>query len=76
MANLDLRTATKDLTLEEIGLVFEICLLWLLVLIVHLYLSGMWLYLAPRTDTKTHVLKKDRTMCSEYNNHSRFNNEH
>ena len=42
-----------------------------------LYSSGMWLDLAPKTDTKKDIcLKKDWTMRSKYDNHSKLNSQH
>ena len=36
-----------------------VCLIWLLILIIRLYLSGMWFGAAPRMDVKkTHAYKK------------------
>ena len=32
-----------------------------------IYMSGVWLGVDPRTDTKNHhVSKRDRTMCSKF----------
>jgi hypothetical protein len=45
-------------------------------LIRHLYLSGIWLNVAPRTDTIRHLFKRDWSTCSKYDIHSRFNNQH
>ena len=54
----------------------KMCLLWLLLLIKHLYSSDMWLGMAPITDTKkTWVLKRLDYMLKIYN-HSRFNSQH
>ena len=30
----------------------ETCLIWLLILLKHLYVSGIWLGVTPKTDTK------------------------
>ena len=40
-------------------------LIWLLILVKHLYLSGMWLRVTPRTDTKKTCSKKNWTLCSK-----------
>jgi hypothetical protein len=45
--------------LQEVGL-RSTCLLRLVILIKHLQLSGMWLSVAPRTDTKKIYLKVTR----------------
>jgi len=40
-------------------------------------MSGMWLGMPSRTDTKkTHVFKRNCSPCSEYDNHSKLDNEH
>ena len=52
------------------------CLIWLLIIIGHLYLrSGMWYGVAPRMPKK-HVLKKDHTQCSQYDTHFKLNIQH
>jgi hypothetical protein len=42
--------------------------------------SGMWLGVAPRTDTKCVclgiVFKREWPTCSKYDNHSKFNSQH
>ena len=41
-----------------------------------IYMSGVWLGVDPRTDTKNHhVSKRDRTTCSKFINHSRLNTQ-
>lgn len=52
--------------------------IWLLIFIAHLYVSGMWLGMAPRTNMskKKHVLiKRDWIACSEYDIHPRLNSQ-
>ena len=51
------------------------CLIRSLLLIGHLYLSAMWMGVDPKADTKD-VSKRDWTMCSKYDNSSRFNSQH
>ena len=41
--------------------------------IFHLYLSGLWLGVDVRISKRHHVLKRDWTTCSEYDNYLRFN---
>ena len=40
------------------------CLIWLLILNGHLYLSGMSFGVAPKRISKWHVFKRDRTASS------------
>lgn len=48
--------------------------IWLLILIVHLYMSGVWLGVDRRMDTnKTRVLKRLDKVLDEIVNHSRVN---
>lgn len=44
-----------------------------LILIRHLYLSTLWLHVGLRMDAKSHVSKRDWTMCSNFVKYSRFN---
>ena len=37
---------------HDLDLLKHMCLIWLLILFIHLYLSGMWLGVAPRIGTK------------------------
>jgi hypothetical protein len=41
-------------------------------------LNGVWFYVAPRTYTKKTIVskKKNRIMCSKYNNHFERNGQH
>jgi hypothetical protein len=43
-------------------------MIWLLVLIGHLYLIAMWLGMAIIMDRNRHVLKKDWVIFSKYDN--------
>ena len=53
------------------------CLIRLLDLIKHLYLSGIRLGVSRRMDTKKTRVKSDQIMCSKYGNYSKFNdNQH
>ena len=54
------------------------CMNQLFVLIGHLYLSGMWLGVVPRTDTKRHVHLEEIGLyaCSKYVNHYKPDNQH
>jgi hypothetical protein len=52
------------------------CLISVMVLNGHLYLSGEWLGLVLLQDIKRHGLKRYWTMCSKFMNHSRRNNPH
>ena len=53
------------------------CLIWLLILnLGHLYLSNMWSGADPRINVpKRHVLEKDWTTCSKFDNHSRLSSQ-
>ena len=51
-------------------------LMCLLILIIYLYLTGMWLGVAPRTCIKGHMSKKDQITCSSYDIHFGFHNQH
>ena len=37
---------------HDLDMLKHMCLIWLLILFIHLYLSGMWLGVAPRIGTK------------------------
>ena len=41
-----------------------------------MYLSGMWLDVHPRMDTKRCVFIRNQTMCLECANHYMLNREH
>ena len=47
------------------------CLIWFPLLVGHLYVSGLWLDVAPKWIQKRHW-----TTCSIYDNHSRYKNHH
>ena len=64
---------SKQLSMAvETGLYKVSGLIWLLISIEHLYLSGGWLGADLRTDTK----KRNWTTCSKFVNHARFNSQH
>ena len=52
------------------------CSIWLLILVRHLYLSGMWSCEVSRMYTKNACLTEIDNTCSKYDYHFRFNNEH
>ena len=49
---------------------------YLLLLLGHLYLSGMWFGVVPRVDINKTYVKRRLDCYSKYNNYSRFNSEH
>ena len=48
------------------------CLIWLLILIGHLYMSTCGLPWLQERRPKKHVLKRDWTPCSKHDNHSKL----
>ena len=68
-----LQTTSKQF--YDYVMVRHTCLIWLLILIGHMYLSGMWLGMTLRRDTKkTCVLKRDWTTCLLYTNEPKRHN--
>ena len=41
-----------------------------------MYLSGTWLGVAPRVDTKSYVYKRDQIACSNYKKISKYQRPH
>ena len=58
----------------EKSILRQSCLNWSVILIGHLYLSGMWL--APKTDAKKTCVRKRLNYVLKYDHHSKFNSQH
>ena len=50
--------------------------MWLLLLIGHLYLSGMWFRAVPRMDVTDTCFTGNKVACSKYDNYFKFNSQH
>lgn len=61
---------TPMVNTPPINLLRWMYVIWLLILISHLYMSGIWLSLVPKMDTKRHMLNNNWIVCSKYNKHS------
>jgi hypothetical protein len=71
--NLNTRTLleqTPTVNTPSINLLRWMYVIWLLILISHLYMSGIWLSVVPKMDTKRHMLNNNWTVFSKYNKHS------